>query len=131
MATAKTSISAGDVIYGLLSSDTAVSAAVTAIYPVMELIEAKRPYIVYRRTGMTVNPQKAGQPGADTVEMEVLCYTADYEEGLELAEMVREAMDYRQHEESGLRMRSCYLSDSSEFIEGEAFVQKLVFLMKL
>lgn len=129
--TPKTSLSAGDIIYSALSSNTGIAAMVTAIYPVVEPAEAVCPYIAYRRAKLEANPQKAGQPGADTILMQVACYTLDYEEGVELAEMVRAALDYQQHEIEGLRMRGCYLSASTEELDGDAFVQDLVFTIKI
>ena len=128
---ARTSISAGNVIHSALSSDETVAAGVTAIYPVVEPVEAQCPYIAYRRVSLSANPQKAGQPGADTIQIEVDCYTSDYEEGLDLAEAVRACLDYRSHEAEGLRMRSCFLSSSSESIDGDAFVQQLIFTIKI
>jgi hypothetical protein len=125
------SLSAGDIIYLALSSDAGVAAMVTAIYPVVEPAEAVCPYIAYRRLKFEANPQKAGQPGADTIQMEVSCYALDYEEGVELAERVRGVLDYQQHEIEGLRMRGCYLSASTEELDGDAFVQNLVFTIKI
>ena len=129
--TTKTSISAGDIVYSVLSADTAITSRVTKIYPVVEPVEAICPYIVYRRTGMSANPQKAGQPGADTIEIVVGVYAQQYEDSVDIAELVRSALDYKVHEISGLRMRGCYLSGSSEEIEGDAFVQNLIFTIKI
>ena len=127
----KTSLSACEIIYDVLSNDEAITEKVTKIYPVVELTEAQCPYIVYRRTGLSANPQKAGQPGADTVEIEVGCFAADYEDSVELAELVRSALDYRQHVTDDLRMRSCYLSGASEDYGDDAFVQNLLFTIKI
>ena len=127
----RTSLSAGDIIYAMLSSDQAITSIVTAIYPVIELSEAVCPYISYRRAGHSVNPQKAGQPGADTLQIVISCYTEGYEEGVELAELVRHALDYQTYEDGELRMRGCYLTASSETHEGDAFIQDLTFTIKI
>lgn len=127
----KTSLSAGDIIYRILKDDSDIDGMVTAIYPVVEPVEAVCPYIAYRRTDLDANPQKAGQPGADTVQIAVNCYALDYEDSVDLAEMVREALDYRTYLLGDLRMRSCYLSSSSENIQGDAFVQELIFTIKI
>ena len=127
----KTSLSACEIIYDVLSNDASIAAKVTRIYPVIELTEAQCPYIVYRRTGLEANPQKAGQPGADTLVIEVGCFANDYEDSVELAELVRSALDYKQHATDDLRLRSCHLSGATEEFEGDAFVQNLLFTIKI
>lgn len=127
----KTSLSAGDIIYSVLSSDADISSRVTKIYPVVEPVEAICPYIVYRRVGLSVMPQKSGQPGADTLQIAVGVYAQHYEDSVDIAELVRSALDYKTYEIAGLRMRGCYLSGSSEEIEGDAFVQNLLFTIKI
>ena len=49
----------------------------------------------------------------------------------ELAEAVGKALDYITAEYDGMRMRSCYLVDSEEVYENDAFVQRLVFQVKM
>ena len=93
--------------------------------------KAELPYILYRRAALQHNPTKAGLPGADTVTMEVFCYTANYADGVELAEAVRKALDYAQGEKDGLVMRSCTLVDSEEDFTDDAFVQCLSFNVKI
>lgn len=100
------------------------------IFPIV-IDKAQLPYILYRRAALEHNPTKAGLPGADTVTMEVVCYTAQYAEGVELAESVRAALDYSQGESAGVRMRSCMLTDSEEGYEDDAFMQQLVFQVKI
>ena len=70
-------------------------------------------------------------PGADTVTMEVFCYAAQYADSVELAEAVRAALDYSKGERAGLTMRSCTLVDSEELYEDDAFVQQLLFAVKI
>ena len=84
MAVGKTSLSAGEIIRSILISDSEVSARVKKIFPVVE-DSAELPYIVYRRAQLEQAPVKSGR-GADTVGMEILCYTEHYTEGVELAE---------------------------------------------
>ena len=63
--------------------------------------------------------------------MEVVCYTARYADGVELAEAVRAALDYKQGERDGVTMRSCVLTDSEEGYEDDAFLQQLIFQVKI
>ena len=129
MAVGKTSLSAGEIIRSILMSDSEVSARVKKIFPVVE-DSAELPYIVYRRAQLEQEPVK-GRRGADTVGIEVLCYTQHYTEGVELAEAVRGALDGAQGEIDGLVMRSCYLSDSEEAWQDDAYVQQLMFNVKI
>lgn len=129
MAVSKTSLSAGEIIRAILANDAEVTARATKIYPVVE-DRADLPYIVYRRTQLKQDPTKGGR-GADTVGIEILCYTKQYTEGVELAEAVRDALDGAQGETDGLVMRSCYLEDSEEAWQDDAYVQQLVFNVKI
>lgn len=126
----KTSLSAGAVIREILLADADVRRRTNKIFPVVTS-KAELPYILYRRAALQHNPTKAGQPGADTVTMEVFCYTANYADGVELAEAVRKALDYAQGEKDGLVMRSCTLVDSEEDFTDDAFVQCLSFNVKI
>lgn len=126
----KTSLNAGLIIRKILMESEAVTQRTKKIFPVV-IDKAELPYILYRRAALEHNPTKAGQPGADTVQMEVNVYTAAYGEGVELAEAVRAALDYAQGEISGLKMRSCTLTDSEEGWEDDACVQNMTFTIKL
>lgn len=130
MAVPKTSLSAGAIIRAILLDDADVAARVNKVFPVVA-DTAELPYILYRRNKLEANPQKGGQPGADTVEMEVLCFTAKYSEGVELAEAVRAALDYVCAEHDGMTLRSCHLSDSAESYQDDAFIQHMVFNIKI
>ena len=129
MAVGKTSLSAGEIIRSILMSDSEVSARVKKIFPVVE-DSAELPYIVYRRAQLEQTPVKSGR-GADTVGMEILCYTEHYTEGVELAEAVRGALDGKQGVVNGPVMRSCYLADSEEAWQDDAYVQQLMFNVKI
>lgn len=129
MAVGKSSLSAGEIIRAILMSDGEVTARAKKVFPVVE-DNAELPYIVYRRTQLEQDPTKRGR-GADTVGIEILCYTEQYTEGVELAEAVRDALDGKQHESGGLVMRSCYLADSEEAWQDDAYVQQLVFNVKI
>lgn len=126
----KSSLSAGEIIYSILSADTDVSRLANKVFPVA-VDAAELPYVAYRRAGMEHNPTKAGQPGADTVRIEINCYAATYSASVSLAEAVRTALDYSQGSATGLTMRSCILTDASEDYEDDAFVQSLTFTIKI
>lgn len=129
MGVSKSSLSAGEIIRDILVNNAEVAAHAKKVFPVVE-DSAELPYIVYRRTQLEQEPAK-GRRGADTVGIEILCYTQHYTEGVELAEAVRDALDGAQGEKDGLVMRSCYLADSEEAWQDDAYVQQLVFNVKI
>lgn len=129
MGVSKSSLSAGEIIRDILVNNAEVAARAKKVFPVVE-DSAELPYIVYRRTQLEQEPVK-GRRGADTVGIEILCYTQHYTEGVELAEAVRDALDGAQGEKDGLVMRSCYLADSEEAWQDDAYVQQLVFNVKI
>lgn len=128
MAVNKTSLSAGEIIREVLIGDEEVKRRANKVFPVVE-DNAILPYVTYRRMRFEQTPMKSG--GADTIGIEVLCFTARYTEGVELAEAVRGALDGKQAEIDGLRMRSCYLVDSEESWQNDAYVQQLIFQVKI
>lgn len=130
MAVPKTSLSAGAIIRAVLLEDAEVAARTNKVFPVAT-DSADLPYILYRRTSLSPNPQKSGQPVADEIQIEVICFTERYSEGVELAEAVRAALDQVSAVHEGMRLRSCYLLDSEEAYQDDAFVQQLVFSARM
>lgn len=130
MAVPKTALSAGAIIRAVLLEDAEVAARTNKVFPVATDC-ADLPYILYRRTSLSPNPQKSGQPGAGEIQIEVVCFTERYGEGVELAEAVRAALDQVTAEHDGMRLRSCYLVDSEEAYQDDAFVQQLVFSVRM
>ncbi len=126
----KTSLSAGSIIRDILLKDAEVRKRTNKVFPIV-IDQAQLPYILYRRASLEQNPTKAGYPGADTVVIEVVCYTEKYADGIELAEAVRAALDGKQGEKDGVVMRSCVLSDSEEGYDSDAYAQQLVFRVKI
>lgn len=123
-------LSTGKAIYSLLSADETLRRMTTKMFPVVA-DSANLPYIAYRRVSLDNVPQKMGM-GADTVRMEVNVFTEEYETGVELAEKVREVLEcYGSREVAGLLMRSCYLEASEETWSDDAYVQRLVFCVRI
>lgn len=126
----RTSLSAGSVIRDILLKDGNVTAFTKKVFPVAT-DKAILPYILYRRAGMEQNPTKAGYPGADTVIMEIICFTETYAEGVDLAEAVRSALDCASGAKDGLKMRGCILVDSEEAYDSDAYMQQMSFNVKI
>ena len=127
-----TSLSAGIVIADVLQADDAVKAITSTVVPVFSPVESLQlPYIVYRRLKMNVRSVAQSVRGAESVEIEVACYAASYSDSVKLAEAVRAALDHRQAGAEGLHMRCCTLVDSSEDYYDDAYMQTLVFDVKV
>lgn len=58
-------------------------------------------------------------------------FAAGYTEGVELAEAVRSALDYSERRSALPPLRSCTLTGGEEGYEGDAYVQELVFTLKI
>ena len=70
-------------------------------------------------------------PGPTHALVQVDCCTAEYSEGVELAESVREALDGCQCTVAGITMRSCMMVDGGEDFRDDTFVQTLIFQVKI
>jgi hypothetical protein len=115
----------------LLLERKEVSDITTRIFPVASE-EGDLPCVVYRRAALNRSPVKRpGEPGAESVEIEVVCYAATYGESVTLAEEVRAALDGKQKSAYGLNLRSCTLTDSSEGWADDAYAQQLTFNIKI
>ena len=126
----QSSLSAGAIIRDILLTDEEVKKRTNKVFPIA-IDNAQLPYILYRRASLSHDATKQGLPGADTIIVEVVCYTAKYAEGIELAEAVRNALDYAQAKKQGLSMRSCMLVDSEEAYDDDAFIQHLSFQVRI
>lgn len=123
-------LSAGILIRDLLLADADVTAITDKVFPVA-VDEAKLPYIVYTRDSATHDPVKGDLPGADSAIIEVGCCAATYKDSISLAEAVRSALLYKQTSRNGNALRVCYMSDAKESFEGDAYVQRLFFTIKV
>ncbi|MBR4592732.1 MAG: DUF3168 domain-containing protein [Elusimicrobiaceae bacterium] len=129
MAVNKTSLSVGEIIYDVLTNDAEVMARANKVFPVVT-DKATLPYVAYRRSRLEHNPAK-GTQGADTVQIDVLCFAAKYGDGVQLAEAVRQALDGKQATKDTLIMRSCTIAGGEEYYENDAYIQELNFTIKV
>lgn len=121
-------ISAGQAVYEVLAA--AIGHKVTKIFPVVT-DEAVLPYVCYHREGLDITPNKA-RHSADTAIIQVDCYAATYGQSVELAESVRQALDWCSITTgTGLVIRSCHLTDAKEDWQDDAYLQTLTFRLSL
>lgn len=124
----KTIFSAGEIIRSILS-DNSEKLGLTNIFPVVTN-KAILPYILYRRTAMQQVPVKSNH-GASAVMVEISCCASTYDESIRIAESVYNTLDGASYNKDGLVMRSCFLSDSSEEWQDDAYIQILIFTIKI
>lgn len=130
-----TSLSSGLLINELLSNDEGVMGVTNQVFPIVSEPGAKLPYICYRR-GSNEDRAVKTLAGADTAVIEVLCYADNYAHSVRMAEAVRKAMDgvsYRYEDDGGqsLVARSIQMTDAEEGWNDDAYMQSLVFTVKI
>lgn len=131
MAKKLTILSAAIIMAEILMSSTDVTNLTETIIPVAGT-DLKGPYVVFRRSKLATQ-QVANQKSADSALIEIQCVSPDYDQSLELAEAVREALDGTQitSDDETLVLRSCFLSDSKEYWADDGYVQLLIFTVKI
>lgn len=123
----KTSISAGLLIFALLSEDPDVSRMASRIFPVaINAEDVPLPFVVFRAL-KSEDTQTKPSRGYDTCMMAVDCAGGTYEEAVELAEHVRAALEDKECERGGLSLGLCFMSDREEFYDSDAFIERLIF----
>lgn len=130
-----TSLSAGLLIYDLLSTDEGVMEVANKVFPIVSEEGARLPYICYRR-GSNEDRAVKTLAGADTAVIEILCYADNYAHSVKMAEAVRKAADgvqYRYDAPDGqsLVARSIQMTDAEEGWQDDAYMQSLVFTVKI
>ncbi|MBJ2184559.1 MAG: DUF3168 domain-containing protein [Muribaculaceae bacterium] len=127
-----TSLSGGALVRAALLSHPAIRDSVTRIFPVA-VPEATLPYMVYRRTAMQPVAWKS-HGSDDTLTVEITVCTAAYDEGVRLAEAVREVFDGTQieiPELPALRARRSSIVDACETYEADAYIQIITINIKI
>lgn len=128
-------LSAGLAVWEKLNSDETVMAIARKVFPVIATSGALLPYVCYRRTSLADTSVK-GDVGADAINLTVDCYAADYDVSVRLAEAVRAALEgesflYSDDDGGYLSVRSARLVDSTEDWVADAYVQSLVFEIRI
>ena len=130
-----TSLSAGLIVYNILSTNVDVKAIATRVFPVViaDDVPVTPPYVCYHRARMNQAPVKGS--GSDTVCIVVDCYGKTYAQSIQLAEAVRTALDglydYVTTTE-GITLRSSLMIDAEDFADEDGnFIQELTFNLKI
>lgn len=121
----------GKYIYRLLSEDEGLSGSVTPkkIFPLIANADTTYPFVVYSRTGLSVQYCKDGLV-EDTVEMQIIAVSDNYVESLEVANQIRKALELRRYKDDDIQIRECKLTSVYEEYMEDAFIQRMNFTIK-
>lgn len=122
----------GKYIYKLLSEDEGLSGLVTPkkIFPLIANADTTYPFVVYSRTGLSVQNCKDGLV-EDTVEMQIIAVSDNYVESLEVANQIRKTLELRRYKDDDIQIRECKLTSVYEEYMEDAFIQRMNFTIKL
>lgn len=121
----------GKYIYKLLSEDEGLSGLVTPkkIFPLIANADTTYPFVVYSRTGLSVQYCKDGLV-EDTVEMQIIAVSDNYVESLEVANQIRKTLELRRYKDDDIQIRECKLTSVYEEYMEDAFIQRMNFTIK-
>ena len=121
------SLSVAEHINKKLSSSAELTEIVCdRLFPVAVKENVELPFIVYERESVVPNSTKDGTEG-DTVTENVFVFAESYKHSVEIAELVRDALDGSTGSYSGFEVDECDYQDAAETYENGVYVQQLVF----
>lgn len=123
------SLQIGKVIYTLLDVDFIHKAVDNKIYPLIADTTTTFPFIMYRRTGLI--PENNKDRTNESVLCEVFVITDNYKESVEIAELVRVALEHKSGLIAGIDVEDIVLEDGSEEYIENSFLQNLNFKITL
>lgn len=110
-----TAFKAGRVLFELLSP-------IAKTFPLTVTKGVSFPYIVYRRAGYNPNRSK-DLVGMIELQFEIIVFATSYEQSIELAQQMWEALDGTDGEIAGLDVVEIKVTNSSEnYVEGDSGV---------
>ena len=125
------SLQVGKAIYTLLSSNQQLVSMVDGnIFPLIAEINTTFPFIVYRREAITPQYTKDYWT-SDEVMINVMVASNDYVESIEIADLVRQSLDQKKGEYSGIKIRDLRLIQADEDFIDDTYIQYLTFKIRI
>lgn len=125
------SLQVGKAIYTLLSSNQQLVSMVDGnIFPLIAEINTTFPFIVYKRESVTPQYSKDYWT-SDEVMINVMVASNDYVESIDIADLVRQSLDSKQGEYSGIKIRDIRLTQADEDFIDDTYIQYLTFKIKI
>lgn len=107
--------------YGML-----VSKVGNRLYPVSVRSEVDLPFIVYERENIQPKSSKDGTFG-DYVTVNVYVFAEAYKDAVDIAEMVRDALDGSSGKYASFEVDECNFADAVESYDEGIYLEQLVF----
>jgi nitrogen regulatory protein PII-like uncharacterized protein len=120
----------GQYIYNRLNSAQSLKPLNVKIYPLIADNDAKFPFIVYKRTGMTSELTKDGSCQDDVV-VEIKVVTDTYSDGVFIASIVRELIQRQYVRFDSYEINDVTLNFANEDFIENAYVQTMQFTLKI
>lgn len=117
----------GKKIKSILSSNSDLLTKVNGqIYPLLANQSTKYPFIVYSRDSVTAEYCKDGNY-QDTVGITIIVVSDNYEESVDIANLVRESFELLTLEDDDIYIAESLLSGVSESTQEDAYIQRITF----
>lgn len=124
-------IQIGKAVYQILSNDTKVKEMVgNKIYPLIANQGTTFPFIVYKRTGIEPLTSKDKFICNEITSVDVIIASDRYDESIELAELVQDALNGKRGTYSGINIIDINLISADEDYIEDTFIQNLTFNIK-
>lgn len=96
-------------------------------FPVCADKGTEYPYAIYRKINYTPSYTKDRNDYQDTINYEIVVFSAKYKEGIELAEKINDKLELARGTWKDLLIHNIWLVNSSEYYDGESYVQNLIY----
>lgn len=122
------SLQIGKAIYQILHSNEDVVAKLQdKIFPLIADINTTFPFIVYKRTGIIPAYTKDRYSVNDTVTVEIIIASDKYNDAVEIASLVRVALQGKKRTYSNIEIEDIRLVSADEDFIEDTFIQTLTF----
>ena len=122
------SLQIGKAIYEILHSNTEIVAKLNdKIFPLIADINTTFPFIVYKRTGIIPAYTKDRYSVNDTVTVEIIIASDKYNDAVEIASLVRVALQGKKGTFSNIEIEDIRLVSADEDFIEDTFIQTLTF----
>lgn len=122
------SLQAGKAIYELLSGNTGIAAKIgNNIFPLIATNNTTFPFIIYKRTNIIPAYTKDRFSANDTLMMDVVIASDKYNEAIELADLVRSALEGKRGTFANIQIDDIRLVSADEDYNEDTYIQQLTF----
>lgn len=117
------SILIGKYIYKFLTEDDNINKITKGnIFPLVANENTNYPFIVFSRTSIVPVYDKDGAY-QDNVEAQIICVSDDYSKGVDLANSVRNLLEFKHFEDTSIHISKIIVSNVSESYVEDAYLQ--------